>query len=85
MVFAFGGAIKFGYFYLSRSMIVEGVTNTHEEATQHLKESRKFAVWASEDRKKRAPELTDQQRQQLQNYLALMATTNKEVYPSKQN
>jgi hypothetical protein len=63
-------------------MIIEGVTNTHEEATQHLKESRQFAAWASEDRRKRVPELTDQQRQQLQDYLALMASANKEVYPS---
>ena len=64
-------------------MIIDSVANTHKEATEHLKESKKFANWASEDRSKRVPPLTSEQRKQLQEYLALMAATNEEVYPTR--
>ncbi len=66
-------------------MIIDSVANTHKEATEHLKESKQFATWASEDRNKRVPPLTSEQRKQLQEYLALMATTNEEVYPTRKS
>ena len=48
-----------------------------------MNESKEFAKYASEDRRKRTPELTPEQRDQLQEYLLLLAQQpeNKEVYP----
>jgi hypothetical protein len=51
-------------------------------AREHLKESREFSVWAAQDREKRLKhKLTPEQREQLQQYLLLMAESDKDVYP----
>jgi len=75
---------KVGYFYLSRAMIISSIENNHLVASKHLKESRDYATWAAEDRSKRTQPLTLEQKKQLQEYLALMASQEKEIYPSKQ-
>jgi len=78
---SFAAIIKFGYFYLSRTLIMENLEERDREARKYLKESQKFGSWAQKDREKRSIPLTKQQETELQNYLALMAQHNKEVYP----
>mmetsp|Transcript_7462 Transcript_7462/g.15579 ORF Transcript_7462/g.15579 Transcript_7462/m.15579 type:complete len:121 (+) Transcript_7462:176-538(+) len=80
-VFAVGTSFKFAYFQFSRGLMVEDMDARHLRAKAHLDESRDFAQWAEKDRNKRAPELTDAQRRQLQQYLQLMAEHNREVHP----
>ena len=75
--------MQFGYFYLSREIIIDNLQSRDKAARVYLKESEEWGNWAAEDRKKRAPPLTPEQREQLQNYLAMMANENKDVYPTK--
>lgn len=82
-VLTFGAAIKFGYFYFSRSLIVDNLEMQNIDARKYLKESQEFGKWAAKDREKRAPPLTPEQQEQLQSYLVLMASTNKDVYPTE--
>eukprot|EP00559_Dactyliosolen_fragilissimus_P005551 CAMPEP_0184872016 /NCGR_PEP_ID=MMETSP0580-20130426/41046_1 /TAXON_ID=1118495 /ORGANISM="Dactyliosolen fragilissimus" /LENGTH=108 /DNA_ID=CAMNT_0027374749 /DNA_START=82 /DNA_END=408 /DNA_ORIENTATION=+ len=82
-VLAFGAVIKFGYFYLSREIIIENLERRDKDARKHLKNSREFASWAAKDRSKRVVPLSPQQKQQLQEYLLLMAEYNHDVYPGK--
>mmetsp|Transcript_4723 Transcript_4723/g.6116 ORF Transcript_4723/g.6116 Transcript_4723/m.6116 type:complete len:118 (+) Transcript_4723:181-534(+) len=81
-VVGFGSLIKFGYFYGSRVLIIDSLAETDKSARMYLKESQDFAKYASEDRKKRTPKLTEEQREQMQNYLMLVAQhpQNNEVY-----
>ena len=53
----------------------------HVQAQSHLREARKHAVWAENDRVARAPKLTDRERAQLQQYLGLLRGNNPEVFP----
>ena len=64
-------------------MIIDSLDARDKSARKYLKESKDFARFASEDRTKRTPALTDEQREQMQNYLILLAQQpeNKEVYP----
>ena len=62
---------------------MENLQSRDKDARLYLKESQDWGNWAAEDRKKRAPPLTQEQRDQLQNYLAMMANDNKDVYPTK--
>lgn len=62
-------------------MIVKNLSDRDKEARSYLQESRDFASWAAEDRNKRATEITPEQREQLQQYLIMMAESNKDVYP----
>ncbi len=64
-------------------MIIDNLEKRDISARKYLKESKDFAKFASEDRRKRSPELTPEQREQLQNYLLLVAQhpDNKDVYP----
>ncbi len=64
-------------------MIIDSLEARDKSARKYLRESKEFAKFASEDRRKRTPELTPEQREQLQNYLLLLAQQpeNKEVYP----
>ena len=68
-------------------MIIDNLEKRDKSARKYLKESKDFAQFASEDRRKRSPELTSEQREQLQNYLLLMAQhpDNKDVYPHEMN
>ena len=40
------------------------------------------AKWSAEDREKRLPPLTTEQRNQMHTYLELLASKNNDVYPS---
>ena len=80
-IFAVGTTFKFAYFQFSRGLMVEDMDARHLRAKAHLEESREFARWAEKDRNERAPELTNEQRKQLQAYLELMATYNPDVHP----
>ncbi len=62
-------------------MIINNLERRDREARSYLKESRDFAAWAQKDREKKLIPLTDEQREGLQNYLAMMKQSNKEVYP----
>jgi len=81
-VLGFGAMLKFAYFYVSRNMIIEGLNKTDSNANVYLKESRDFAKWSAEDREKRLPPLTTEQRNQMHTYLELLASKNNDVYPS---
>jgi len=80
-IFVVGTTFKFAYFQFSRGLMVDDMDARHLRAKAHLEESRRFAQWAEKDRNDRAPELTDDQRKQLQAYLELMATFNPDVHP----
>ena len=70
-------------FICQEKMVMENLQSRDKDARKYLKESQDWGNWAAEDRKKRAPPLTKEQREQLQNYLAMMANENKDVYPTK--
>lgn len=81
-VIGVGSLIKFGYFYVSRDIIVKNLKDRDKVAREYLKESREFSVWAAQDREKRRKhKLTPEQREQLQQYLLMMAESDKDVYP----
>mmetsp|Transcript_24019 Transcript_24019/g.36605 ORF Transcript_24019/g.36605 Transcript_24019/m.36605 type:complete len:117 (+) Transcript_24019:95-445(+) len=81
-VIGFGSLVKFGYFYLSRTMIIDNLAKSDKEARSYLKESQEFARWSAKDREEKLIKLTDEQREQMQNYLLLLkrSDANKEVY-----
>jgi len=74
---------QFGYYYLSRQLIIDSLENRHLEARKNLNESQAFAVWAADERERRTPKLTPEQKEQLQNYLQLVAEQSPEIYPSR--
>jgi len=76
---------KIGYFYFSRTLIVDNLEMQNISARKYLKESQEFGQWAAKDREKRAPPLTPEQQEQLQSYLVLMASSNKDVYPTERD
>lgn len=80
-VIGVGGFIKFGYFYLSRDVVVANLKKNDFEAREYLKESRKFSEWAANDREKRLTPLTKEQKEQMHNYLLMMAEREKDIYP----
>ena len=57
----------------------------HIAATEHLSEARQFARLKAKDREDRLPPLTDEQRDQLREYLKLLAEREPEIYPSMSN
>ena len=54
----------------------------HIQATEHLRNARQYGSEAAQEREERTPELTSEQRQQLQQYLKLMADNEPEIYPN---
>ena len=73
---------QFGYFYLSRGIIIKNLSETDRSAREYLKESENFSKWAAEDRQKRLKhKLTSQQKEQVQQYLLMMAESEKDIYP----
>jgi hypothetical protein len=60
-------------------------TRKHKEATKHLQEAEEFAKWAKQDRKSRVPQLKDDQRNQLKEYLQLVEqhSINMMIHPSR--
>ena len=63
-------------------MIVSNLADRDKAARKYLKESQDFSKWAAEDRKKKMKHtLTPEQKEQLQQYLLMMAESDKDVYP----
>lgn len=63
-------------------MIVKNLSERDKAARNYLKESQEFSEWAAEDRKKKLKhKLTPEQKQQLQQYLLMMAESDKDTYP----
>ena len=65
----FHGLFKTGYFYLSRGLLVADADRRHKQAVEKLKESYEFADWSHREREKQLPELTPEQRRQMNNFL----------------
>lgn len=65
-------AAKTGHFYFARNMLVADADRRHKEAVEKLKESYEFADWSHRERQKQLPELTPEQRRQMNNFLNLM-------------
>jgi hypothetical protein len=74
MVFlSFKGQVA--YFKFCRGVLVEQADRTHLDAVNKHKEAREFAEWASKEREERRaarPPLTEEQREQVKEYLQLM-------------
>lgn len=65
-------AAKTGYFYVSRNLLVADADRRHKQAVEKLKESYEFADWSHREREKQLPELTPEQRRQMNKFLNLM-------------
>ena len=57
---------------MSRGLLVSEADRRHKEAVNKLKESYEFADWSHRERERQLPELTPEQRRQMNNYLAMM-------------
>jgi len=53
----------------------------HHAATEHLRDAREFGSRMAREREERAPPLTPEQREQLQEYLKLMRENQPNLYP----
>jgi hypothetical protein len=63
-------------------MIIKSLEDTDKEARVYLQESKDFGEWAAEDRRKRLKhKLSPEQKEQVQQYLLMMAESDKDVYP----
>jgi len=63
-------------------MIIKSLSDTDKDARVYLQESKDFGKWAAEDRQKRLKhKLTPEQKAQVQQYLLMMAESDKDVYP----
>lgn len=61
---------------------MKNLKDRDKNAREYLKESREFSVWAAQDREKRLKhKLTPEQKEQLQQYLLMVAESDKDVYP----
>jgi hypothetical protein len=56
---------------LSRIM-VRDANKKHEDGIHHLQEANEFALWSENDRRQRLPAITAEQREQIQQYLAIL-------------
>lgn len=65
-------------------MIVSDLDRRHKAAVEKLKESYEFADWSHREREKQLPDLTPEQRRQMNNYLGLMMEHEvKKRYPEE--
>jgi hypothetical protein len=71
------------YFNFSRGVLVDHMEKRHLQATEHLKDARKFGQTMAKDREARLPPLTPEQREQMQEYLKLLKQTQPDVYPKE--
>ena len=60
---------KTGYFCFSRNLLVTQADRRHKEAGEKLKESYEFADWSHREREKQLPQLTPEERRQMNNFL----------------
>jgi hypothetical protein len=52
--------------------MVRDANKKHEDGIHHLQEANEFALWSENDRRKRLPAITAEQREQIQQYLAII-------------
>mmetsp|Transcript_20065 Transcript_20065/g.43223 ORF Transcript_20065/g.43223 Transcript_20065/m.43223 type:complete len:111 (+) Transcript_20065:72-404(+) len=78
-----GTTFKVTYFNFSRGVLVDHMEKRHLQATEHLKDARKFGQTMAKDREARLPPLTPEQREQMQEYLKLLKQTQPDVYPKE--
>jgi hypothetical protein len=52
--------------------MVRDANKKHEDGIHHLQEANEFAVWSENDRRQRLPAITAEQREQIQQYLAII-------------
>ena len=76
---------KVTYFNFSRGLLVDHMDRRHIAATEHLSKARQFAQVKAKDREDRLPPLTEDQREQLREYLRLQAEQDPEAYPNTKN
>ena len=60
--------------------MVDAMDRRHFAATEHLQSAREYGRTLAKDREEKAATLTDEQKQQLQEYLQLMREERPEVY-----
>lgn len=53
-------------------MIISDSDRQQREGLERLQEARDFAHWSKKDRESKLPKLTEEQRQQMRNYLQLV-------------
>jgi hypothetical protein len=63
---------KVAYFKFSRGLVVSDSDKQQLERLGHLREAGEFAEWSRRDRESKLPPLTDEQREQMQQYLRLV-------------
>lgn len=51
---------------------MEDSNRSHKDGVERLKEAKDYSIWSRKDREKRLPELTDEQRDQMREYLKLI-------------
>jgi len=78
-----GATFKVAYFNFSRGILVDHMDRRHVQATEHLHNARKYGSQAALEREERVPHLSTEQREQLHEYLKLMADNNPEVFPKQ--
>jgi flagellar biosynthesis/type III secretory pathway M-ring protein FliF/YscJ len=76
-----GTTFKVVYFNFSRSILVDHMNQRDVQAREHLHSARQYGSEAAVEREERVPQLSPEQREQLKEYLRLMADNNPEVYP----
>jgi hypothetical protein len=52
--------------------MVRDANKKHEDGIHHLQEANEFALWSENDRRQRLPAITAEQREQIQQYLAIV-------------
>ena len=78
-----GTTFKVVYFNFSRNILVDHMDRRHIQATKHLNNAREYGSAAAQEREEKVPQLSPEQKHQLQEYLRLMADNNPEVYPKQ--
>mmetsp|Transcript_27015 Transcript_27015/g.51091 ORF Transcript_27015/g.51091 Transcript_27015/m.51091 type:complete len:110 (+) Transcript_27015:143-472(+) len=76
-----GTAFKVAYFNFSRGVMVETMDERHIKATAHLKGAREFGSKMAREREDKAPPLTAEQKEQLQEYLKMLKESQPDLYP----
>lgn len=67
-----GTVFKVAYFNFSRKLIVGDSKRQEQKGIEHLREAREFAAWSKKDRESRLPQLTEEQREQMRQYLLIV-------------
>eukprot|EP00978_Attheya_sp_CCMP212_P017591 scaffold47095_cov49-Attheya_sp.AAC.4 len=84
-VVAGGVVFKVTYFNFSRGVLVDHMDARHDKATNALKEAREFSRWAENDRKQREIPISDEQREQMREYLALTMDAHPHIVPKHES